>query len=342
VQTIHPDWMSVPRTVPIRAVALAADGTVTTAPQPADPIAPKGAIRVMGTAIVNGEKVLTEAFPAVDSFDLSESRGEVVFSAKRDKGFDIGLVAIEGSPISWIPADPADEVGVQWAPRGNKISFVIRSAFGDVIRTVHIPTSADLTVDFPFSRVHALAWDPAGERFAIAHSSPVASDSVEVMKYGGGGRTVAVKSEARVDANIEPFAGHAIVLQRPDIAYEERLPLVIWVTDDPLAWSDARADLIRNARVALVVTSREPDAALWKRAKETAWIDAGRAFVVTARATPIEGATVIAGQPGVPEGRYRTRRSVVEVPAADVESFAARFIAEQLKRTALPNGSSSR
>jgi len=120
-----------------------------------------------GERLVREKKALTPDFPAIDSFSVSAERGEVVFSAKRKDSFDIGLVSTDGSPIHWVPEDPADEVAVQWAPRGNKISFVVRGRTGDLVRTVHVPTSAALTVDFPYATVRSLTWEPAAERFAV-------------------------------------------------------------------------------------------------------------------------------------------------------------------------------
>jgi hypothetical protein len=347
LQSIPADWMSVPQTTPIRSVALASDGTISPSSQPDVLTVPKGSIRAtsnaIGPMIVNGDKALTESFLELDSFDLSESRGEVVFSVKRDDDFDIGLVAVEGSPISWVPPDPADEVAVKWAPRGSKISYIIRSKFSDVVRTLHIPTSASFAVDFPFSHVQALGWDAAGERFAVAYSSPIAADAVDVMKYSGEARTTPVKPSATLDFSIEPFAGDAIVLQRTDIRYNEKLPLVVWVARDRLAWNDARAELLRNARVALVITSRIDDS-IWQRARETAWIDSSRRFVVSGGEAIVPVERGRAGSPVVhivsdetlPTGRYRREGNVVTVAPAVVESFAARFIADQLKRTSPP------
>lgn len=339
IRDIIPEsWMSVPRAASIRAVALSADGKVTTGSQRPDLTVPKGSVRVSGGGIVGGEKALTEAFHAVDSFDFSESRGEVVFSVKRESDFDIGLVAIEGSEISWIPDDPADEVAVQWAPRGNKISYVVRARFGDVVRTLHIPTAASFGIDFPFARVNALGWDPQAERFAVSYSSPVASDAVDVLEYSGDSRSTPFEPASRLSHEIQPFATNAIVLQPPDIRYNEKLPLVVWVDPDPLRWSDARAELLKSARVALVITATPPDAVLWQRAAETAWIDASRAFVVGAES---DGPAVhIMSDASLRGNRFRRSGNVVSVPAAVVESFAARFIADQLKRDAPPNGSS--
>lgn len=322
-QPVSNEWAPVPVATQIRSLALSADGTVTPSAEPAVPTAPKGSIVATGNAIANGLKLLTEPFEAIDSFDLSESRGEVVFSAKRDGDFDIGLVAVEGSDISWVPDDPADEVAVKWAPKGSKISYIVRTRFGDAVRTVHIPTAANFTVDFGLSRIHDLAWDPQAERYAVAYSTPTTSDAVDILRYSGEARTPAIRPAARLDVNLEPGEGDSIVLSPVDIRYNEKLPLVIWVAEDPLAWSDARAELMRNARVALVVAKSGGRAAALQRA----WIDSSRVYSVGAA---IDGAINIPPHPRTPASR------------ADIESFAARFIADHLKRNPPPNGDSPR
>lgn len=294
------------------------------------------AIHVDGGRIMNGEKALTDAFAAIDSFDVSESRGEVVFSAKRDAGFDIGLVSTDGSQVNWIPNEPADELAVQWAPRGNKVSYVVRGKGGDVVRTVHVPTSFQLAVDFPYGSVHALAWDPQAEHFAVAWSSPDASDRVEVMKYGGEQRRMAVAPSEQLDVDMEPLTPNALVLRPRDLAYNERLPLVVWRASDR-DWNDARAALIHNARVAVAIATRDPDDDFWRAIDGTAWIDGTRIFVVGVKST--RGTSIVAGD-RLPAGRYSTSGSVVSVPPAVVQSFAAGFIADQLKRNPPTNGSS--
>src|SRR5213592_1373015 len=144
---------------------------------------PKSGVRVVAGKLVNGEKELTPAFPSIQSFDVSLDRGEVVFSAKRGDNFDIGLVSTDGSEIHWIPSERVDETDVQWAPRGNKVSFVVHTPRGDVVRTVHIPTAARLSVDFAGAQVDALAWDPPAERYAVIIESPEASQRVESVNY---------------------------------------------------------------------------------------------------------------------------------------------------------------
>ncbi|HEX3107752.1 MAG TPA: hypothetical protein VHU41_01575, partial [Thermoanaerobaculia bacterium] len=84
-----------------------------------------------GVALANGDKVLTPYYLAIDSFDVAPEGDLAVFSAKRSDNFDVGLVATAGSGVNWVPSDPRDEVAVQWAPRGNKVSFIIRAALGD-------------------------------------------------------------------------------------------------------------------------------------------------------------------------------------------------------------------
>ncbi|PYQ27653.1 MAG: hypothetical protein DMF56_18760 [Acidobacteria bacterium] len=308
---------------------LDADDKVTTALQPLR----TSDVRVDNNRIVRGDHELTPAFKAIDSFDVSESRGEVAFSAKKDNGFDIGLVSTDGSPISWVPADPADEVAVQWAPRGNKISYVVHSKGGDFVRTVHIPTSAQVMADFSGARVEALGWDPKGEKFAVVYSTPDASDRIEVMKYDGGDRKLATQPAVTLDVEVESIAPEAIVLRPRDMQYNEKLPLVVWLDDEPYAWNDARAELVRTARVAIVI-ARRLTGQVRDAAKATPWIDASRAFVVGANAP---NATSIVGDASVQAGNIRREGATVAVAPELVQSFAAHFIADQVKRT---NGSS--
>jgi hypothetical protein len=332
-------WLSVPEPARMRSLVLDEQGKVSHRAQPAARPPSDGPIYLSGGRLMNGEKALTDGFLAIDSFDYSEARGEVVFSAKREEtGFDIGLVSSDGSPINWAPADPADELDVQWAPRGHKVSYVLRASGGDIVRTLHIPTAATLQVPFENATIHALAWDPAAERYAVAYSTPDASDRVEVLKYSGAERRMVLPPAMRLEVEVEPFAPGAILLRPRDLRYEEKLPVVVWRASD-FGWSDARAALMQNARVAVVVTTRIPSEELWRRVDATAWIEGKRAFVVGDDGGR-EEAIRISGEQSVPAGRYRRTGNVVAVPPAVVQSFAAGFIAEQLKRTSPTNGSS--
>ncbi|HYO79404.1 MAG TPA: hypothetical protein VE010_23260 [Thermoanaerobaculia bacterium] len=344
--TVPQTWTSVPVAPRMRTLVLDAEGKVShQSKQPPRQVA-DGPIRLadefVGPKLANGDKILTEPFAAIDSFDFSEARGEVAFSARRTAGFDIGLVSSDGSPISWVPNDPADELAVQWAPRGSKISYIVRTSGGDVVRTLHVPTAASLPVDFPGGTIHALAWDPPAERYAVAWSTVDASDRVEVLKYSGAERREVVSPGVRLDVEVEPLAPGAVLLRPRDLLYEEKLPLVVWSATD-LQWSDARAALIRNARVAMVVATRPVGADFWRAVAATPWIDSQRTFIVGGACGADERcarATVINTDPAIPAGRYRRAANVVTVAPAVVQSFSAGFIADQLKRTSPTNGSS--
>jgi hypothetical protein len=288
-------------------------------------------IRVENNSLVLGDKVLAGPFLAIDSFDVSASRGEVVFSAKRKDSFDVGLVAVEGSEIKWVPEDPADEVAVKWAPRGNKISFVIRATGGDLVRTVHIPTGMDLVVAFPWARITSLIWDVAAERYTVVYSTPDASARTEVARYGGEERTVVTPPASRLDVTVEPIGPDAIVLRPNDLRYGERVPVVIWVDTSLYHWNVARAALMRNARVAIVI-AKSANAEL----KEP-WMDPARVFAVGSLR---EGAMSIVPDPAIPAGHYRESGPVLSVAPALVQSLAVCTIADQLKRTSPTNGSS--
>lgn len=348
-QPIPPEWLSVPEAARIRTVALADDGTVTTGSEAALPRLSDGPIRVMtgaaGATLLNSGKVLVENLAAIDSFDLSESRGEVAFSAKQSSGYDIGLISTDGGPVHWMPSDPADEVAVQWAPRGNKVSYVIRAAGGDVVRTLHIPTSFQFAIPFPGSTIHALAWDAQAERYAVAYSTSDASDRVEVLKYDGAERRVAIPPARQLDVDVVPFAAGSTLLRPRELRYDEKLPLVVWVGND-FSWSDARAALLTNARVAVVLTKSWPGQDLWTAAAGTPWLDPSRRFVVDGggapadRRPPTADSILIAADPALAPGSYRRQGNIVTVPPAVVQSFAAGYIAAQLKRTTPTNGSS--
>ena len=340
-QTIPNEWMSVPAATRIGSVMLAEDGKVTTSPEHGPARLSDGSIRIVtseaGSTLMNGDKVLAEGLGAIDSLDLSEVRGEVAFSAKRENGFDVALIATDGGEVHWMPNDPADELAVQWAPRGHKISYVIRATGGDVVRTLHIPTAYQYAIPFTGATIHSVAWDPQAERYAVAYSTPETSDRVEVLKYSGEERRTAIAPERTLDVEVAPFASGAIVLHPRDIRYDEKLPLVVWFAGD-FSWSDARAALLTKARVAVVVTTRPPGAELWRVAEGTTWIDSSRVFVV-GEGADYPAATVITADPAL-AGRYERRGNIVAVPPAVVQSFAAGYIAAQLERDRPTNGSS--
>jgi hypothetical protein len=145
-----------------------------------------------------------------------------------------------------------------------------------------------------------------------------------------------------LDVDVEPFAKDAIVLRPRDVKYDERLPLVIWVAND-FAWNDARAALMKNARVALVVTTQAPTHELWQFANDTTWIDAKRSFVVSPQqptATSHQQQILITSDDALPANHYRRAANVVTAPMSVIQSFAAGFIADELKRTAPAHGRS--
>jgi hypothetical protein len=323
-------WTALPRATQVSPNDLARITGVTVLREKAPT-----SIRNVDGQLVDGAVRVTEKFDDIQSFDVHQARGEVIFSAKREHGYDIGLAATDGSKTNWLPADPADELDVVWAPRGNKVSYVVRAKSGDFVRTLHIPTATALSVEFPLATVHALAWEPQAEKYAVAVSSATTSPHAEFLKYDGRERSVVIPPSARIDAEVDLFGPDAIVLRPRELQYNERLPVVVWL-GDPHVWSDARAALFRGARVGLIVTEKSSDE-LYARIGETKWLDGSRMYVVGARR---EGAMSIVSAPSVAGGRYRVDDTVVSAAPDVIESLAAGFIADQLKRTDPTNGSS--
>jgi hypothetical protein len=170
-------------------------------------------IRMSQNQLFNGSKALTPAFAAIDSYDVSFDRKEVVFSAKRTDNFDIGLVSVDGSDIHWIPEDPADETTVGWAPRGNKVSYILHTPTSSIVRTVHVPTATPLSIDFPNTQIDALSWEPKAERFALLLESPDVSPRTISMTYAGEKREEIQAPSDRLDVAIEPIGG--VLVMRP-------------------------------------------------------------------------------------------------------------------------------
>ncbi len=292
-----------------------------------------------GAALANGDKVLTPYYRAIDSFDVAPEGDLAVFSAKRrDRdNFDIGLVATTGTQVNWVPSDPHDEVAVQWAPRGNKVSYVIRAAAGDVIRSVHVHTATQVASAFPNGRVYSYSWEPRAERYAVAWSASDASDGVEEMTYAGAERKWLKPPAIRLDVAIEPV-GDAVVMRPQALHYSERLPLVVWKTSEPYQWDDARGRLQQSSRVAVAVIDRDPDEKFWSAIRAIPWVDSSRIWVVGARG-PAHATSIVGGE-DLPSGRYRVRDNIVVVPPDVIKSFAAGSIADELKGNPATNGSS--
>jgi hypothetical protein len=343
--SIPDGWDRVPQARVVRSVRLDAGGVVGVSAEPAPSRLKDGTFHVVtdasGSRIANGLKLITENLTAVDSLDVSEEREEVAFSALRDGDYDIGLAATDGSATRWMPDDPADEVAVQWAPKGGKISYVIRAPGGDVVRTLHIPTAFQYAIPFENATVHALTWDAEGASYAVAYSTPVSSDRVEVLGYDGTPRTEVLAPASKLDVILEPFGVSGFAMRPADLTYNEKLPVVVWV-DAAKGWNDARAALQRAARVAVVMTTREPTAELWTAIESTLWMDPARVYVIGGSGGGRSAVTSIVGDAAVPEGEMRTTSagegSVVSVAPAVVQSFAAHFIPSDLNRTTAPNG----
>jgi hypothetical protein len=226
---------------------------------------------------------------------------------------------------------------VQWAPRGNKVSYIVRAQLGDVVRTFHIPTSFAYVVDFgTTAAIQSVTWDAAAERFTVVYSTLDASERTESVHYNGSARRTEAEPKTTIDADLLPFGADGFVLRPRNLRYDEKLPVVVWVADR-FAWSEPRAALMRDARVASIVVRRPPDADLWKSVRETAWLDPAKIYVVNG--TTPEGMGFIADA-GIPAGRYRHKGNVVAAAPAAIQSVAAGFIADQWKRISPANARS--
>jgi hypothetical protein len=308
------------------------------APSSAPRLLPLG-VTVQGSTIARDGKPLTPPFAAIESADVSVDRGEVVFAARRADNFDIALVSTDGSRVNWVPEDPADEVAPRWAPRGNKVSYIVRNRGGDFVRTVHIPTSAMLTVDFPFASISEIRWDMVGEEFSVTYETPDASPRIETMTYAGERRRIARAPETRLDMSLDPFAASGLMLRPRSLRYDEKLPLIVWIAEGPRsAWDPDRARLLQSVRAACLI-AENAGADLWRAIGETPWVDQKRIYVVDSTQHPVRSGehVLIKADASIPADRYRRRGTVITTHPSVVKSFAAGFIAGELKGT-LPLG----
>ncbi|MGA7615500.1 MAG: hypothetical protein WBX15_10015 [Thermoanaerobaculia bacterium] len=239
------------------------------------------------------QAITTEPLASIDSWAADPDGIEIVVSALRRAGgnaatqHDVGLVTVDGSDIRWIGPDPADETTVTWAPRGHKISYVVRLPDGAIIRTVHVPTGFEVVADLPYASIQGIAWEPKAEKFYVTWSSIEASSKIESMTYAGRDRSVVVASEF---SNQEPLdrivaPGTTAVLIPPRvIRYGVKYPLILWmVDDDPLAWSSARAAVVRDTDAGVLVVPGEHGAltkAFWSEVADLGWVDHSNIVVV--------------------------------------------------------------
>jgi dipeptidyl aminopeptidase/acylaminoacyl peptidase len=303
-----------------------------------------------------GSQPLFEPIRRVESFDVSPDGREVIFAGDRSGNLDVGLVSAASGEIRWIGPDPAPERGVSWAPRGNKVSWIVETATGALIRTVHIPTAYQVAVDLPFASAQSLSWEPKAERFAYVKTSLADGTSIETIRYGGEDRRTLV-------APTGGFAGEADVLMNAGVSanvfapgplrYGERRPVVVWVVSPAEASTAARYD-IPGSPGHIVITAGNPEVAFWDALSSLSWIDPARIFVVDmagrAMAAPGRGVTrigVASGSDALSAGALRegawgdrdTQVTLAPADAARVIPFAAAYITEKISRNARANGS---
>jgi hypothetical protein len=299
-----------------------------------------------GEALVKVEAALqtqlTPDFSAIDSFDLAPSEKEIVISADAGKGLNVGLLSIDGGEIRWIFPDSLPERVVSWAPRGSKISYVVEALGGSIIRTVHIPTSYQLSIDFPLSHITSIAWEPSAEKFAVSLSSADRAPRVDLMRYGGEDRETIFGGTA-VSQNIVDRVGEAVVVMPRVTRYGQRQPLVVWVArESPFAWNDARSRVSRDSDAGIaIVPPSAVSASLWPELLSLPWVDKDRVFIVFNHLPanePImpQGVAVTVIRPA--ENRRaigRGKQSTVLVPGGRPEipeSFAVEYILGKLQK----------
>jgi hypothetical protein len=248
----------------------------------------------------DGSTSVSAAFPRIDSFDLAPRGEELVFSALRDGNFDVAIASTDGKKVNWVPADGADEVAVTWAPRGNKVSFLIRRPDTTLVRSVHVPTSFQLTFETPLEKVRSLAWEPRAERFAMILDGPVVPPHIDSVEYSGANREALVQPGRKLAREPERVAfgtADAVLVPPRTVRYGEKAPLFVTLTDEPLAWDDAARDLdsLEGGELRLRPADWMDGAPLAQLVAGLPWASADEVVVIvesfgSATPTPVPGA----------------------------------------------------
>lgn len=287
-----------------------------------------------------GARTLAPPFRAIDSFDVSPDEREIVLSADRGEGFDVGLLSAEGETLHWVFPDRLPERTVSWAPRGNKVSYVIETDAGSILRTVHVPTSFALAVDFPLRRIKQISWEPKAEKLAILSSGVDRGAAIEWLRYGGEEREVLLSSARGSSTEVDRVGG-ALVRPPAVTRYGEHYPLVAWVEPgDALEWRPVRQK-VHDQGAGSAVVFANAGADVWEALLALPWVDRDRVLVVYNQPPKVRsgwpsGVTVIVPSSALVD-TYRVAsgtHTIVTVPlrpAEEIEAFAASFLAELWK-----------
>jgi hypothetical protein len=226
---------------------------------------------------------ITGPFEAIDSWDVAPRGEEVVFSAKVDSGFDIGIVGTGGGEIRWVAPERADERNVTWAPRGNKITYTFESLDATLVRSVHVPTSFQVIFDLPLTSVRQVSWEPRAERFAVVVESPTDGPRIDWVGYQGEDRENLVAAGDRIDVPVEALFwedGSGILLGPEVIRYGESRGTVVWVESGDLFRWRAEVARLRREGLLVVMTTTARTGQLQNALDELSWFTSDRCYVV--------------------------------------------------------------
>jgi hypothetical protein len=279
---------------------------------------------------------ITRFFPAIDSWDAAPRGEEVVFSAKTESGFDVGIVSVSGGEISWVAPEPADERNVTWAPRGNKITYSFESVDATLVRSVHVPTSYQVMFDLPLTAVRQIAWEPRAERIAIVTESPGHGSGIDWIGYQGEGRANLVEAEDRVDSPEEILlweGGSGVLLGPRVVRYGERRPTVLWIEEtNPFGFRPEVARLRREGIPVLTTTSGRVGNVAAALA-ELPWFDSSTLYTVDVTGEAIGPDSDLQDTAlYVRQGAGSRGREGVDVIPGDETRFRAAAVARVLSR----------
>jgi hypothetical protein len=302
------------------AVTLLSDGETALVVAPTS----DGRVTLTRRTSVDGSEILLGSFDDVPSFDIDRSEEELVISVVRDGSRDIAIANARRERMNWVPADRGDEVMPLWAPRGYKVSFVIRNASGDLLRSVHVPTAAMTLVDFPHSTVRGIDWFPDGDRLVVAVSGPLASDHLLEAHYDHGIRRELLAPEYRFAREVDRMSGTppgSLMVLPGRVGYGDRHPVVIWTrpgSSSGMPFESALVPLLATEEMAVVLVNgsgRDLDPSFWNELAATEWVEPSLVWLIETVGDP--GESIPDGVRVIPlrSGGFSAEEAVEEILA---------------------------
>lgn len=166
----------------------------------------------------SGQAVVTEEAASrdftVNTFGWRSDGRQIVFVSERDGNAEIYAIEIDGTGLTNLTNNPADDVYPSWSPDGPRIAFVREIAGGlgrgADIYAMNTDGSDQINMTSSAEDEYAPAWSPDGMRLAFLIGS---NDAYTINADGSGIRLVSNFADARIsDLAWSPDGNHVALV----------------------------------------------------------------------------------------------------------------------------------